>query len=210
MSCARSRNRRRNLRRLDAVKLREILFEIGVPLIRDLLLMASGTVSVPAVEVLNHVHARSYLSKWSEALAAVIEPGVVTQVDKYLGRTGVRASRLSERNRAFGIGLLDRIVLYVGALPSFVNSRAPSQSELDYEAGNNAKKFYATEIAVLDEIVKTVSFIRSPRPRDLHDEIAFGGRKCGFVNVRRFGIERCWVQQPRILGRQRPRGKTGN
>src|SRR5271154_3271822 len=157
MSCARSRNRRRNLRRLDAVKFRESFFEISIALIRDFLLMILGRILVAAVEVLNHVHARSYLSKRSEALAAVIQPGVVTQVDKYLGRTGVRASCLSERNRAFGIGLLDRIVLYVGALPSFVNSRAPSQSELDYEAGNNAKKFYATEIAVLDEIVKTVS-----------------------------------------------------
>jgi len=200
MSCARSGNRRGDLRRLDAVKFREVLLEISVSLIRDFILMAGGRVSIAAVKILNYIHAGGYLAEWSEALPAVIESGVVAQVDKHLGRTRVRTSCLSERNRAFSIGLRDRIVLDVGILPCFIHSRASSQSELDHESGHDAKKFYATEVAVLNEIVETVSFIRSPRPRDLHDEIAFGSRECGFVNVRRFGIERCWVQQPWICG----------
>src|SRR5271163_484599 len=224
MSCARSRNRRRNLRRLDAVKFRESFFEISIALIRDFLLMIGGRLLVAAVKILNHVHARSYLAEWGETLGVVIESGVVAQIDENLRRTRIRTSRLSERNRAFGIGLRDRIVLDVGALPSLVDRGAPGQSKLHYEAGNNAKKFYATEIAVLDQIVETVSFIRSPRPRHLHDEITLSSRECGFINVRRFGIERCWVQQPRIcsgvrsrllrcrliLGRKRPRSETCN
>ena len=156
MSCARSGNRRCDLRRLDAVKLRVILFEIGVALIRDFLLMILGRVGIATVEIFNHVHARSYLPEWSKALLKMIKPGVVGEIYKNLRRARIRTSCLSERNRALSVSLRDRIVLDVGVLPSFINSRASSQSELDHETGNDAKKFDAIEVFVLDEIVETV------------------------------------------------------
>ena len=85
--------------------------------------MVRGRLLVAAVEVLNHVHPGGYLSKRSEALAAVVEPGVVDQINKYLGRTRVRNCCLSESNRAFGVGLRHGIVLDVGVLPRFVDRR---------------------------------------------------------------------------------------
>src|ERR1700735_4032046 len=192
VSCAGRRSRRGNLRRLDAVKLGEILFEIGVALIRDLILVRACAVA--AVKIFAHVHTGGYLPEWSEALAAMVEPAIAAQVDKNLCRARIWISRLSERNRTLGIGLRDRIVLDVGALPGLIDSRAPCQSELHYEPGNDPKKLDAVEIAVLDQIVKSIGFIWSPRTRDLHDEISLRGRESGFVNVRRFVLESCRMQ----------------
>ena len=194
MSCTWSRSRRCNLRRLDAVKFRKILFEIRIALIRNLVLMTCRRVSIAPVKILNYVHAGSYLAERSKALSAMIEPSVAAKIDENLRRARIWTSRLSERNRALSIGLRDRIVLYVRALPSLIDSRASVQAELHYESGNDAKKLDAIEIAVLDQIVKTIGFIRSPRTSDLHDEIALGGRESGFVNVRRFLLECCRMQ----------------
>ena len=205
MSCAGRRSRRGDFRGLDAVKLRKILLEIRVPLIRNLFLMTCGRIGVATIKTCDDVHARSYLTEWSEALAAVVEAGVVTQVDKNLCRPRIRTTCLSKRNGALGIRLRDGVVLYVCALPSLIDGWAASQSELHYKSGDDAKKFHAIEIAVLDQIVKTVCFIRSPRARDLHDEIAFGGRECSFVNVRRFVLKRRGMQQSGIGGGVRGR-----
>src|ERR1700733_13673070 len=153
--------------------------------------MIRGSVSITAIKILDDVHTRSYLSEGSETLAVVIEPGIVAQVDKHLSGAGVRTSCLSKCNRALSIGLRCRIVLYVGVLPCLIDSRTSCQAELDHESRNDAKKLNSAEVAVLHKIVKTVCFIRSPRARDLHHEITLGSRECGFVNVRRFVLERC-------------------
>src|ERR1700683_5134418 len=121
MSRTGSCNRRGNFRRLNAVKLGEILFEIRVALIRNLILMIRGRVRVAAVKTFYHIHAGGYLTEGSKALAAVIKSAVAAQVDKDLGRARVRASGLSESNRALGIGLRHGIVLDVGVLPGFVD-----------------------------------------------------------------------------------------
>src|ERR1700691_6498346 len=92
MSRTGSWNGRGNFRRLNAVKLGEILFEIRVALIRNLVLMIRGRVRVAAVKVLYHLHAGGYLTEGSKALAAMIKCAVAAQVDKDLGRTRVRAS----------------------------------------------------------------------------------------------------------------------
>src|ERR1700691_1681890 len=121
MSRTGSWNRRGNFRRLNAVKLGEILFEIRVALIRNLVLMIRGRVRVAAVKIFYHVHAGGYLTEGSKALAAVVKSAVAAQVDKDLGRARVRVSGLSESNRALGIGLRHGIVLDVGILPRFVD-----------------------------------------------------------------------------------------
>src|ERR1700677_1399860 len=121
MSRTGSWNRRGNFRRLEAVKLEDILFEIGVALIRILVLIIGGPVRVAAVKIFYHVHAGCYLTEGSKALAAVIKSAVAAQVDKDLGRARVRAPGLSERNRALGVGLRHGIVLDVRVLPRFVD-----------------------------------------------------------------------------------------
>src|SRR5277367_5080142 len=102
MSRSGSWNRRGDLRRLDAVELRKILFEISVALIRYFVLMIGGPIRVAAVKTFHHVHAGGYLTEGSKTLATVIEPAVAAQVDKSLGRARVRASGLRECDRALG------------------------------------------------------------------------------------------------------------
>src|SRR5258706_3494122 len=146
---------------LDVIELGPALFQIGITLFFDLILIGAGAVAVTFIHHLDNVHAVAVdNAKWREAHA--IEATVVLQIDKYLRGAGIR-SRGSKDDGAALIGLGNRIVFYVGVLPRGRNRGIRADAKLHDEPGHHAAERGVVIIMILNQIVEAVGSNGRPR-----------------------------------------------
>src|ERR1700722_9769279 len=128
-------SRRRYGGRNDVIEFGEVFVQVRLPHVGDLRLIRRFAVA--AENFLDDIHASGYLAEGGEPLG--IETAVFTEADEQLSGAGVRPGG-GERQEAGVIALSDGIVLDCGLGPGGVDLGIRTKTELDDEAGNDAKE----------------------------------------------------------------------
>lgn len=145
----------------DFVELREIRFEEGVALVVDAILEAGGLLAVAAVEGFDDGHAFGHLAEGSKALS--IQERIIVKVDKELRTARIASRTLRVGDVAGEIALGDGIVFDIGIRPDAAVLRVGGDAELNDEIGMDAEERGVVVEMMLDEIIKTVGAVGSPR-----------------------------------------------
>ena len=112
----------------------------------------------------------------------MVQPFVVSQVDKDLGSTRVRSGHC-KRERAALVALLHGIVRDGEVAPAGGDFRVAIDAELRDEVRKHAEKPGVIVEPLLDEPVKALGALRGPGLGDLDHEWAFAGIEDGTVGI---------------------------
>src|ERR1700722_6764021 len=119
----------------DVIEFGEVFVQVRLPHVGDLRLIRRFAVA--AKNFLDDIHASGYLAEGGKTLR--IEAGIFAKTDEQLRGAGI-GSGGGERQEAGVIALSDGIVLDCGLGPGGVYLGIRTKTELDDEAGNDAKE----------------------------------------------------------------------
>src|SRR5262245_61767776 len=173
---------------------------------------ARRALAVPAIQLVDHLHARGHdLAERRDA--PFVEARVVGEVDEELRRPRTGRPRLGERHESSLVALLDRVVLNRRVAPGGLDPGVAVDPDLRHEAVDHAEKAAVVVEPATYQVVEPIGAARRPRAVDRHDERPLAGLELRLERLGRFLGERGRVLQlrlrkiERLLGEQRHRDR---
>src|SRR5215510_2910837 len=111
--------------------------------------------AVPAIQLVDHLHARRhYLAERRDS--PLVEGGVVGEVDEELGRPRTGRPRLRKRHESSLVALLDRVVLNRRVAPGGLDAGVAVDPDLRHEAVDHPEKAAVVVEAAPYQVVEAI------------------------------------------------------